>query len=442
MPPLDMSQVTLSAPVWFAEFFKLLGFILHMLLMHMWLVGLPVALVFRHSRSKYGNIWATRLIRAMPIIIALGINLGIVPLLFIQLLYPRAFYPATALMGWHWLLIIWLLIPAYYGIYIYVYGMSKSQMEHTIMPAWKRASGWLSALFFLIIGFFFVNGLVLMSSPESWKSLWLSSESAGATLGLGSAVGEVSLWPRWILMFGLALGTLGAWTLADLFWLGGNKVPGVSVSDVSVTRSNTDIKTRNPESIEDLSSEQLSGLAVRVSEETFSSPGDDYSSQEDGYRFWSVRLGFYLVIVGAVLFSLAGSWYVFGTWSEDEQAVMFGPDMRIFTILAALMPWIVVCVSMLSLRFEHRKMVMFWSILLVVTQILSLTVNGVARQALQIYQLYDYANITQTQVQTDWGAMALFLGAFLLGVCVLVWMLVQAVKASGRPFLESEVINS
>ena len=55
----------------------------------------------------------------MPVIVAVGVNLGVVPLLFIQLAYYKVFYPATILMAWFWLGIIMLLIPAYYGVYAY-----------------------------------------------------------------------------------------------------------------------------------------------------------------------------------------------------------------------------------------------------------------------------------------------------------------------------------
>ena len=47
----------------------------------------------------------------MPVIVAVGVNLGVVPLLFVQLAYHRVFYPATILMAWFWLGIIVLLIP-------------------------------------------------------------------------------------------------------------------------------------------------------------------------------------------------------------------------------------------------------------------------------------------------------------------------------------------
>ncbi len=119
----------------------------------------------------------------MPIIIAAGVNLGVVPLLFIQVAYYKFFYPATILMAWFWLAIIVLLIPAYYGVYLYAWQLRKG--ENGIQP-WRRAAGWLAALFFIAIGFIFANGLSLMDHVDRWEEIWLRHNVAGAALGTGS----------------------------------------------------------------------------------------------------------------------------------------------------------------------------------------------------------------------------------------------------------------
>ncbi len=53
---------------------------------------------------QQGERFGGRLLRQMPIIVAVGVNLGVVPLLFVQLAYAKVFYPATILMarssGW------------------------------------------------------------------------------------------------------------------------------------------------------------------------------------------------------------------------------------------------------------------------------------------------------------------------------------------------------
>ena len=95
-----------------------------------------VALLLRFRSNEHARRFAARLLRQMPVIVAVGVNLGIVPLLFLQLAYYRFFYPATILMAWFWLAIIGLLIPAYYGVYVYAFGLSReSNVAATAAPS-------------------------------------------------------------------------------------------------------------------------------------------------------------------------------------------------------------------------------------------------------------------------------------------------------------------
>ena len=70
--------------------------------MNLWYAGLLIALLSIRG-NEHGRRFAGRLLRQMPVIVAVGVNFGIVPLLFIQLAYYRVFYPATILMAWFWL---------------------------------------------------------------------------------------------------------------------------------------------------------------------------------------------------------------------------------------------------------------------------------------------------------------------------------------------------
>ncbi|NIQ53274.1 MAG: hypothetical protein GWN71_07465, partial [Gammaproteobacteria bacterium] len=67
---------------------KVFGFWLHAFFMNLWFAGLLVGLVLARRQGPTAEA-GRRLLRAMPIIIALGINAGIVPLLFLQVLYPQ-----------------------------------------------------------------------------------------------------------------------------------------------------------------------------------------------------------------------------------------------------------------------------------------------------------------------------------------------------------------
>ena len=175
------------APIWFVQFFKVLGFTLHVVPMNLWYAGLLVALLLRFRGGEQGGDFGGRLLRQMPVIVAFGVNLGIVPLLFIQTAYYHVFYPATILMAWFWLAIIALLIPAYYGVYVYAWGLRKSSDK---LPAWRIAAGWCSMVLFLTIGFLFANGLSLMADVERWHGLWKRSQRGWRGWGTALNVGD------------------------------------------------------------------------------------------------------------------------------------------------------------------------------------------------------------------------------------------------------------
>ena len=104
----------LPVPVWILLTLKVFGFFLHLVFMNLWLAGLPTALVLLRARP----VVAERLFHALPFFMAFGINAGIVPLLFLQTLYPQFFYPATILQAWFWFAVIPLLLIAYYAVYL------------------------------------------------------------------------------------------------------------------------------------------------------------------------------------------------------------------------------------------------------------------------------------------------------------------------------------
>ena len=148
---IDPASAPLPAPFWFVELFKWLGFTLHAVPMNLWYAGLLVALLLRLAGSPQARRFAARLLQQMPVIVAVGVNFGVVPLLFVQVAYYKVFYPATILMAWFWLAIIGLLIPAYYGVYAYAWGLRGGAKN---IAGWRIAAGWCAALFFLRLASF------------------------------------------------------------------------------------------------------------------------------------------------------------------------------------------------------------------------------------------------------------------------------------------------
>ena len=364
---VERAAAGMPAPIWFVQFFKVLGFTLHAVPMNLWYAGLLVALFLHLRGGEHGRRFGGRLLRQMPVIVAVGVNLGIVPLLFVQTAYYNVFYPATILMAWFWLAIIALLIPAYYGIYAYAWGCKNDEKE---MPYWRIAAGWCAAVFFLAIGFLFVNGLSLMDHVDRWPELWKDHSMAGAALGTALNVGDVTLWPRWLLMLGLALQTTAAWLLFDAEWLTGNSV------------------------------------------------GEDY-------RRWAWGFAKKLYTVGLLWFAAAGSWYVFGSWSAELRESMFGWPLVALAVGPAISPGLPWLLILFGGWLPAKRAVAAFVLL---GQFGVLGINAVSRQVVQNLNLKPYWDVYSQPVDVQWGPLVMFLVVFVIGVGVVGWMIAQIRK--------------
>ncbi len=154
------------------------------------------------------------------------------------------------------------------------------------MARWKIAAGWCAAIFFIVIGFLFANGWSLMEHVERWPELWKAHSMSAAATGTALNVGDPTLWPRWPLMFGLALGTTAVWLLVDAVW-----------------------------------------LAAKSPTTTDDGRGDSPASSTRWRMVWAAA---------------AGSWYVFGTWSDELRTTMFAWPLLPLTAATAVamgLPW-------------------------------------------------------------------------------------------------------
>jgi hypothetical protein len=391
------STASLPAPHWFIQFFKALGFTLHMVPMNLWYAGLLLAMLLQLGRNQHGRALSTRLIGQMPIIIAAGVNLGIVPLLFVQVAYFKFFYPATILMAWFWLAIIVLLTLAYYGVYAYCWGLRNGEkgtgpekgigpicrngpqgaahkLDLSPFPAWRRAAGWLSALLFICIGFIFANAMSLLDNVGRWDEIWTKTSVAGAALGTGLNVADPVLWPRWLLMFGFALGTTAVWALVDTSFFNRNAT--------------------------------------------------------DEYKTWVWKFSKTLYTISLIWATAAGTYYVFGAWPAELRKTMFSFPNILLTVPTALavgLPWIMIVT-------EGRCPAKRWLVAgIALAQVGVLGINAVSRQVVQNINLSATLDIFSQKTEVQWGPMAMFLLAFVAGLLVLVWMLVQVFKGQSQP---------
>jgi hypothetical protein len=367
------SPLGYPAPYWFLVLFKVLGFTLHVVPMSLWYAGIILAMLMYWRGGEHARHLSNRLMKQMPIMVALGVNFGIVPLLFVQVAYYKVFYPATILMAWPWFSIIILLTLAYYGVYIYAIGLRDNGAR---MAPWQRAVGWVTALLFIAMGFLFANGFSLMTNVGGWPALWQRTSVAGAPLGIALNTADPTLWARWLMMFGLALTTTAAYIAVDTGF-----------------------------------------FANQESEE---------------YKRGAVGIALKVYTVGMVWFALTGSWYVFGTWPVEQREMMFSGSLIILTVLTAIgpgLPWLLILA-------QRRGVTRTLALATGVAQFGVLALNAVSRQIVQNAELSKFLDVTAEPVNIQWSPLILFLVLFVAGLGVVGWMLSKVVTAARQPVVE------
>lgn len=199
MNPVDLIPVadTLTAANGWFQFFLMLTFPLHLFAMNAMLGCGLVAFISHLHPGRAHHELSHELAKALPFLVAFTVNLGVAPLLFVNVIYGHLLYSSTVLMGLYWLAVIPLLIIAYYLAYIYDFSFKK--LGNLAMFVLLAALAMLMA-----VGFIFSNNMTMMISPASWIR-WFTSP-AGTLLNLA----DPALMPRYlhIITGSLAVGGL------------------------------------------------------------------------------------------------------------------------------------------------------------------------------------------------------------------------------------------
>jgi hypothetical protein len=178
--------------LWF-EVLLIFTFFIHMILMN-FILGGSLLTVWDLLRGKLEK----RASGSIPTLIALTVNFGVPPLLFVQVLYGHLFYSSSVMVAVPWILVIPVLILAYYGAYLFVRKAEKA-------PAWSKGALVVTSLFLLYIAFVLVNNNTLAIRPDRWGIYF---ENPG---GWNLNLGDPTLWPRYLhfVVAALAIGALG-----------------------------------------------------------------------------------------------------------------------------------------------------------------------------------------------------------------------------------------
>jgi len=150
----------------------LLTFVLHQAFMHYVLAGgLYVAwatiLPGRQTQPRTVEPLVATLRDWMPFLLSAAITAGIAPLLFIQIVYQLQFYTANLLLWWRWMLVVPVLIIAFYLLYL----IKSSMLWNWPYPLRVLvATG--TSLCFVFVGFCWTANHLLANSRSSWPEVY------------------------------------------------------------------------------------------------------------------------------------------------------------------------------------------------------------------------------------------------------------------------------
>ncbi len=206
-PAVD--PIPLPAPVWLFKLLHIVTLTLHFIAVHLLLGGLLVVVYLNwngHRKNQAQALAASSRVGGwLPIIMTYVINLGVPPLLFAQVLYGRALYTSSVLIGAYWIAVIPLLIACYQLLYTMNYRLEVGRQ------GWGFGLG--AVVLALIIAMIYVTNMNLAQHPELWRDLYRASQ-AGTSFPHSDSVVQA----RWLYMIA---GGLAAVALL-LAWMGAN----------------------------------------------------------------------------------------------------------------------------------------------------------------------------------------------------------------------------
>ena len=206
LPTTD--PIPLPAPVWLFKSLSDLTLTLHFAFLCLLLGGLALSLVWNawgHLRgARTARDASNRVAGVLPMVTTYVINLGIPPLLFVQVLYGRAFFASSVLIAAWWLCVVFAVMAAYSVLYRMAYLAKKD------LAWWKWGLVALPVL--AVVGRLLSANMTLMIHPDRWAALYGSS-SHGT-----SFPDDPAAWWRWavVMLSALTLGGLctSLWSLS------------------------------------------------------------------------------------------------------------------------------------------------------------------------------------------------------------------------------------
>jgi len=225
----------LSAPLWLITGLHILTLSMHFAAMNFMLGGILVAAAGTRTRHRDHPMFR-RLMALLPSAMAATVTLGVAPLLFLQLVYPHQLYPAAIVSGWFWLLVIPVVILAYYFLYAGSFGSKTSARSGAgflwaALPCLVYVSLLYSSVFSLaerpdlILRLYRQSQSGLLGNPEvgysllRWLHMVLGAAAVGSFFASLLAKDDPELFHVFRKIYGWAIGIASAAGLAYLISL-------------------------------------------------------------------------------------------------------------------------------------------------------------------------------------------------------------------------------
>jgi len=203
----NVDPIPLPAPIWLFKLLHIVTLSLHFVAMQMLVGGLLIAVLLNLlGRSESSRTAAAAIGRRLTVVMTYVINLGVPPLLFAQVLYGRAIYTSSVLMGAYWISVIPALILVYWLLYRFAAGLEAGK------KVW-----WMGLIAWIITGGIadiYTNNMTLMLRPEVWQKMYSASP-----LGTHLPTDDPTKLPRFLFVMAGGFVAGGLW----LVFLAGRK---------------------------------------------------------------------------------------------------------------------------------------------------------------------------------------------------------------------------
>lgn len=188
----------LSAPLWLVTTLHLLTLALHLLAMN-FVLGGAIVVLFAALRGGAKSPALRRLTGLFPVAMSATVTLGVAPLLFLQLVYPRQAYAAAIVSGWYWLLVVAVVLVSYAAFYVTA-DRSERSGTVSVLPLLVAVAG------LVYVSIAYGSIFAMAERPDLIRELYAKDQSG---LVWNPAAGDYLL--RWLHM------VLGAVTLGGFF---------------------------------------------------------------------------------------------------------------------------------------------------------------------------------------------------------------------------------